>query len=194
MRDTKSNVPLQFGFTIQNDNDRSVNIALFAGGVHTTALVETDTEVPVLTHGDASNLNKMGLGIFDAVLCDGLLPGRDGIVRTIENFVKVTPIVSTFSINHMREYLKSNSFKISRMIIKVDSQDQFDNQIQLATLCPFKHYGISAIAPTNYASPSNYQNNKIIIDDVPYVLGDDTFIGWTINAKEKVSITFELID
>ena len=78
------------------------------------------------------------------------------------------------------------------MIIKASSQDQFDNQISIATVCPFQNYGISTIAPTNYAIPSNFQNNKIIIDDIPYVLQDDTFIGWVINPGETVNITFEL--
>lgn len=192
MNDTKSNVPQQFGIRIKNNKTTSVNIALFAGAVDTTEEVTNDEDVKVTTKGDARNLNKMGLGNFDAVLCDGILPDKDKTINTKADNVVVSPLSSTFSINHMREHLKSNHYRIKRMIIKATSQDQFDNQISIATICPFQNYGISHIAPTNYSLPSDFQNNKIVIDDMPYILGDDTFIGWTINAGETVNITFEL--
>lgn len=192
IKDTKSNVPLQFGVQIKNARAVPVNIALFAGAVNTRALTTDEDAATVLTNGDATNLNLMGLGVFAAVMSDGFLPVDNGVVNTKADYVSVNSTSPNFSVDHMREHLKSNYYTVKRLIYKVTSQDQFENQIQLATVCPFKNFGISTIAPTNYANPTNFQNNKIIIDDTPFVLGDDTFMGMVINAGETVTLTFEL--
>lgn len=189
----KSNVPLQFGFTIKNTTDAVKNLALFSGSIPSLGLAADGDGVKVLTQGDPTQLNKAGIGIYDAVLCDGVLP-LAGIVDEKVPGVSVSALDPRFTMEHMVNFLRSNSLIVKKMIIKATSQDQFDNQINFATTSPYKAYGVSVIAPTNYALPTHFQNNKIIIDDVPFRLQDDTFVGWAINAGETVNITFELLE
>lgn len=193
MNNTKSNVPLQFGFSIKNATLTAKNIALFAGTIPSIGLAADGDGKVLLTKGDPTQLNKAGIGTFDAVLSDGILP-LEGVIDKTEANISVEPLDPRFTVEHMVNYLRSNSLIVKRMIIKATSQDQFDNQLSFAVTTPFKSLGISAIAPTNYSLPTNFQNNKIIIDDVPFRLQDDTFVGWKINAGETVNITFELED
>ena len=109
--------------------------------------------------------------------------------------MEALPLNPQFRIEDLKRYLQSDYYLISRMIIKAQSQDQFDNPITLLTTSPTENLGSKTILPTNYSTPEMLQTTKIIIGDIPgTVLQGDTMMLWRINGGEVINLTFEFTE
>ncbi len=189
-----SNIPLQFGIQLKNTyTTTDVTVALFNGTIPSIGLALNSESEQVLTKGDKTQMLLAGFPV-DAVMCDGVLPINGIIPAKNVARIEAASLDTPFTIEHLKEWLKSNTVIIKKMTIKATTQDQFDNQLTFATVSPLKSYGKSVVAPTNYSLPSYLQSNKIVIDDIPVRLQDDTLCIWKINAGETVNITLELAE
>lgn len=171
--------PNSFGYQIKNTTGQTQRIAIFPGTVPVVKFL-----VDKLVFSDPSELNKLSFGQFDHVADDGVI---------VPNLIG-TPSDKMYTIRHFREWLKTNAVMCTKMTIKTTSQDQFDNQMLIASVSPFATYRQKNIQPTIYSDPKNLQTNKIVIEDQAFVLQDDTLFGWDINDGETVNITFQLED
>lgn len=198
----KSYSPIAKSFTVRIENKYSVakDLAMFAGTLQTAALAKDAAGAFVLTQGNPLPVRNYAQSAIDAVMVDGVLPVfTDGkgleIPAESSQCLKATSLNPAFSIDSLKSWLRSNSYAISRIIIKATSQDQFDNPMTFRTSSPVENLGATTILPTNYSTPEMLQTTKIIIDNISgTVLQDDTMLLWRINANETVNITFEFLE
>lgn len=195
-----SPIAKSFTFRIDNTYDVAKNLCLFAGTLQTAALATNSEDVQVLTQGNPVPVQEYAQSSIDAVMVDGVLPvfteGK-GLEIPAESAPRLKAISMNpqFSIDSLKSWLKSNSYMISRIIIKATSQDQFDNPMTFRTSSPTENLGATTILPTNYSTPEMLQTTKIIIDNITgTVLQDDTMMFWRINANESVNVTFEFLE
>ena len=196
-----SPIAKSFTFRIDNTYDVAKNLCLFAGTLQTSALaMNLETNVAELTQGNPVPVQQYAQSNVDALMIDGILPvyteGKGlEIPAEASPRLKAISMNPQFSIDSLKSWLKSNSYMISRIIIKASSQDQFDNPMTFRTSSPTENLGATTILPTNYSTPEMLQTTKIVIDNITgTVLQDDTMIFWRINANESVNITFEFLE
>ena len=188
-----------FSLRIKNKFEEAKVLAMFAGTIMTDSIAKdaSNANALVFTKANPEPVNNYHPGV-DAVMTDGILPmvqsGELIIPDTKEgsNFMEALPLNPQFRIEDLKRYLQSDYYLISRIIIKAQSQDQFDNPITLLTTSPTENLGSKTILPTNYSTPEMLQTTKIIIGDIPgTVLQGDTMMLWRINGGEIINLTFE---
>lgn len=191
-----------FSLRIKNKFEDAKVLALFSGTIVTEGLAKdkNNADALVFTKANPEPANNYHNGI-DMVMTDGILPlmqaGELIIPETKRDsdFMEALPLNPQFRIEDLKRYLQSDYYLISRMIIKAQSQDQFDNPITLLTTSPTENLGSKTILPTNYSTPEMLQTTKIIIGDIPgTVLQGDTMMLWRINGGEVINLTFEFTE
>lgn len=191
-----------FAFQIKNHYSAPKYIALFSGTIDTYSIArEADTSALVLTPANPLPVKNYAQTQVDAVLTDGVLPEMAGDVLTIpsaksgSDYLEARSLNPQFRITDLKSWLRSNRYDIKRIIIKVQSQDQFDNPITFQTSNPTENAGAIQIQPTNYSDPSMLNTTKIIIDDIEGTkIQDDCMMFWQINSGEVVNITMEFTE
>ncbi len=191
-----------FSLRIKNKFEDAKVLALFTGTIGTEGLAKNknNSDALVFTKANPEPANNYHNGV-DMVMTDGILPlmqaGELVIPETKgdTDFMEALPLNPQFRIEDLKRYLQSDYYLISRMIIKAQSQDQFDNPITLLTTSPTENLGSKTILPTNYSTPEMLQTTKIIIGDIPgTVLQGDTMMLWRINGGEVINLTFEFTE
>lgn len=191
-----------FSLRIKNKFEDAKVLALFSGTIVTEGLAKdkNNADALVFTKANPEPANNYHNGI-DMVMTDGILPlmqAGELIIpetKSDSNFMEALPLNPQFRIEDLKRYLQSDYYLISRMIIKAQSQDQFDNPITLLTTSPTENLGSKTILPTNYSTPEMLQTTKIIIGDIPgTVLQGDTMMLWRINGGEVINLTFEFTE
>lgn len=191
-----------FSLRIKNKFEDAKVLALFTGTIVTEGLAKdkNNSDALVFTKANPEPANNYHNGV-DMVMTDGILPlMQDGQLVIPEtkgdtDFMEALPLNPQFRIEDLKRYLQSDYYLISRMIIKAQSQDQFDNPITLLTTSPTENLGSKTILPTNYSTPEMLQTTKIIIGDIPgTVLQGDTMMLWRINGGEVINLTFEFTE
>ena len=191
-----------FSLRIKNKFEDAKMLALFTGTIVTEGLAKdkNNSDALVFTKANPEPANNYHTGV-DMVMTDGVLPlmqaGELVIPETKgdTDFMEALPLNPQFRIEDLKRYLQSDYYLISRMIIKAQSQDQFDNPITLLTTSPTENLGSKTILPTNYSTPEMLQTTKIIIGDIPgTVLQGDTMMLWRINGGEVINLTFEFTE
>ena len=191
-----------FSLRIKNKFEDAKVLALFTGTIVTEGLAKdkNNSDALVFTKANPEPANNYHNGV-DMVMTDGILPlmqaGELVIPETKgdTDFMEALPLNPQFRIEDLKRYLQSDYYLISRMIIKAQSQDQFDNPITLLTTSPTENLGSKTILPTNYSTPEMLQTTKIIIGDIPgTVLQGDTMMLWRINGGEVINLTFEFTE
>ena len=196
--------PIAKTFALQIKNHYSVAkyIALFSGTIDTYSIArDADTSALVLTPANPHPVKNYAQTQVDAVLTDGVLPEVVGDVLTIpstksgSDYLEAKPLNPQFRIADLKSWLRSNRYDIKRIIIKVQSQDQFDNPITFQTSNPTENAGAIQIQPTNYSDPTMLNTTKIIINDIEGTkIQDDCMMFWQINSGEVVNITMEFTE
>lgn len=186
-----------FSFRIKNKFEDAKVLALFAGTIMTDAIAKDSEGNLLFTRANPEPVNNYHPGV-DAVMTDGILPMVQAgslvfpSTKTDADYLEVLPLNPQFRIEDLKQFLQSDYYLINRMIIKAQSQDQFDNPITLLTTSPTVSLGSKTILPTNYSTPEMLQTTKIIIGDIPgTVLQNDTMMIWRINGGETINFTFE---
>ena len=191
-----------FSLRIKNKFEDAKVLALFTGTIVTEGLAKdkNNSDALVFTKANPEPASNYHTGV-DMVMTDGVLPlMQDGQLVIPEtkggtDFMEALPLNPQFRIEDLKRYLQSDYYLISRMIIKAQSQDQFDNPITLLTTSPTENLGSKTILPTNYSTPEMLQTTKIIIGDIPgTVLQGDTMMLWRINGGEVINLTFEFTE
>lgn len=191
-----------FSLRIKNKFEDAKVLALFSGTIVTEGLAKdkNNADALVFTKANPEPANNYHNGI-DMVMTDGILPVMQAgeliipETKSDSNFMEALPLNPQFRIEDLKRYLQSDYYLISRMIIKAQSQDQFDNPITLLTTSPTENLGSKTILPTNYSTPEMLQTTKIIIGDIPgTVLQGDTMMLWRINGGEVINLTFEFTE
>lgn len=187
-----------FSLRLVNKYEEAKYLALFAGTIQTMGLAKDSEGNPHLVFSDPRPVRNYSQASIDCVMTDGVSPiveGDDLVIpdkKSGKDYFECIPSNPQFKIEDLKNYLKNNYYLISRIIIKVQSQDQFDNPITLQTSSPTQNNGSKTILPTNYSDPTMLQTTKIIIDDIKgTVFQDDTMMYWKINGGEVINITFE---
>lgn len=191
-----------FSLRIKNKFEDAKVLALFSGTIVTEGLAKdkNNADALVFTKANPEPANNYHNGI-DMVMTDGILPVMQAgeliipETKSDSDFMEALPLNPQFRIEDLKRYLQSDYYLISRMIIKAQSQDQFDNPITLLTTSPTENLGSKTILPTNYSTPEMLQTTKIIIGDIPgTVLQGDTMMLWRINGGEVINLTFEFTE
>lgn len=191
-----------FSLRIKNKFEDAKVLALFSGTIVTEGLAKdkNNSDALVFTKANPEPANNYHTGV-DMVMTDGVLPVMQAGELIIPetkgdtDFMEALPLNPQFRIEDLKRYLQSDYYLISRMIIKAQSQDQFDNPITLLTTSPTENLGSKTILPTNYSTPEMLQTTKIIIGDIPgTVLQGDTMMLWRINGGEVINLTFEFTE
>lgn len=188
-----------FSLRIKNKFEDAKMLAFFAGTIMTDGLAKDQNNAGALvfTKANPEPVDNYHPGI-DALMSDGVLPMMQGGELVIpdtkggSDFMEVMSLNPKYRIEDLKKFLQSDFYLINRMIIKAQSQDQFDNPITLLTTSPTDDLGSRIILPTNYSTPDMMQTTKIIIGDIPgTVLQGDTMMLWRINGGETINFTFE---
>lgn len=191
-----------FSLRIKNKFENAKVLALFSGTIVTEGLAKdkNNSDALVFTKANPEPANNYHNGI-DMVMTDGILPlmqAGELIIpetKSDSDYMEALPLNPQFRIEDLKRYLQSDYYLISRMIIKAQSQDQFDNPITLLTTSPTENLGSKTILPTNYSTPEMLQTTKIIIGDIPgTILQGDTMMLWRINGGEVINLTFEFTE
>lgn len=190
-----------FSLRIENKYDVAKYLALFAGSIDTDGIAKDAAGNLFYTTANPDPVRNYAQSAVDAVMTDGVLPViEDGALVMPDtkggtDYMQVTALNPQFRVRDLKKYLRSNCYLISRIIIKAQSQEQFDNPMTFKTSSPTENLGSQTILPTNYSTPEMLQTTKIIIDNIQgTVLQDDTMMFWQINAGETVSVTFEFLE
>lgn len=195
--------PLAKSFTIKIENkyEEAKNLCLFSGTIDVSAIAKdaANSDAIVFTKGNPTPIQNYSQKSVDAVMVDGVLPIVDsskGLIlpASTGRCMQAKSLNPQFTINSLKEWLKSNCYAIKRSIITVSDQSQFENPIVMKTSSPTENLGDKTILPTNYNSPDQFNDKKIIIDNFEMFLQDDTMMFWLINANTAITMTFEFTE
>lgn len=206
--------PLAKSFTIKIENKYSEakNLCLFSGTLETSAVAKdaANSDAIVFTKGNPVPVQQYSQNSIHAVMVDGVLPVVDpskGLIlpATSGECMTAKSMNPQFTIGGLKEWLKSNYYRIQNLIITVSDSGQFENPISFRTSSPTENLGDKTLNPTNFASPDQYNDKKIVIPisilrdperpelgyDTELFLQDDTMMFWLINPNTQITMNFE---
>lgn len=185
----------QATFDIEGDAQNAKKLCLLPGIYSTTKLVaDTQTQKFALTYSDPTNLNNAGYA------CDQV--ADDYNVDDATQLVKVRGVSRT----RFRDFLNTVQrvgAAVNKIIIQnknTNSQDIFDQQIEVAKTVIGAKGGTDFITLQNYVSVDAYDRSKIIIDLSGFdelgrsnnlMLTPEVFLALNIPAGAHFSIQFQ---
>ena len=185
----------QATFDIEGDAQNAKKLCLLPGIYSTTKLVaDTQTQKFALTYSDATNLNNAGYA------CDQV--ADDYNVDDATQLVKVRGVSRT----RFRDFLNTVQrvgAAVNKIIIQnknTNSQDIFDQQIEVAKTVIGAKGGTDFITLQNYVSVDAYDRSKITIDLSGFdelgrsnnlMLTPEVFLALNIPAGAHFSIQFQ---
>lgn len=201
MATTVSPLAKSFTIKIENKYDEAKNLCLFSGTLDTSAIVKdvANSDALVFTKGNPAPVQNYSQKSVDCVMVDGVLPVIDqskGLILPAATGQCMTAksLNPQFTINSLKDWLRSNCYAIKRSIVTVSEQAQFENPITMKTSSPTENLGDKTILPTNYNSPDQFNDKKIIIDNFEMFLQDDTMMFWLVNPRTTITMTFEFTE
>ncbi len=171
----------KFAFKLTNASGSTKKVALIPGNYRTLGVDANKEDAPATTH--YHNVAEMVLAGFDvdAILDDG----------TIATSVVGSPIDAKFTIRHFLEYLKSGNVEVIKSItIQADDKSAYESQITVSESSPFGRNAESTINLTDYFGVSQFQDKKIVIDNVPIQATDNTILIMPIDTGRELIITY----
>lgn len=190
----------RFRFTIENTTTSDKIVVLTPGSFPTLRILVPDptsrefdaiggekliapTTTPVIMWDNPGELQVAGFPI-NCVLDDGV------IYKDATGQVSVVA-PDTARIRFLREYLKSNPSRITKMSFISTIKDFFDTPIILQEVSPYRKNGEERIELQDYFKPGQFQDNKIEVTK-GFQLDDVTVAYMTIPAGCKIGATFNI--
>lgn len=147
-------------------NTKKQKSLLILWTIETSAIAKDSEDNFVFTKGNPAPVQNYSQKSVDAVMVDGVLPIVDsskGLIlpASTGQCMQAKSLNPQFTINSLKEWLKSNCYAIKRSIVTVSDQSQFENPIVMKTSSPTENLGDKTILPTNYNSPDQFNDKKL---------------------------------
>lgn len=175
----KSSMTLNF----KNNSDTDKKVAVLPG-IYDTLKLAGAGENAVLTYTDPTNLNRAGYNV-DEVADD--YNDKSGVSVAVTGTKRA-------SFRDFRNAVNLVGLTVSRIVIqnKVESQNLYDQEIEVARTVLGAKGGTDFIQLQNYVSVNAYDRTKIEINlaDDPLVLTPEVFMSIVVPGKASFSMQF----
>ena len=170
----------KFAFKIVNSSGARKIVAFIPGNYRTLGVTtDKDTGISTTHYHNVAEMVAAGFAV-DAILDDA----------TITTGVVASAIDSKFTIRHFLEYLKSGNVEvIDKITVQADDKSVYESQITVSESSPFGKNAESTINLTDYFGTSQFQDKKIVIDNIPIQATDNTIMTMPIDTGREVIIT-----
>jgi len=177
---------IQFGFRIKNElsGNNTKIIALCPAFYETLGVDVTASGSPLVysatTHyHNTADMKAAGIE-FDYIL-------DDGVIGT-----SITATAQRFKIRQLLAFVKNNPLRVPEIIIQANSTSAFEETMTIIQATPFRKLGDSQILLTDWFSPNQFQDKKIIVPTPNLQLDDQTVILIPIQAGSELIFTFKI--
>ena len=171
----------KFAFKLTNASGATKVVALIPGNYRTLGVMANKEDAAATVHyHNTAEMVAAGFAV-DAILDDA----------TIATGVVGSPIDTKFTIRQFLEYLQNGNVEVIKSItIQADDKSAYENQITLSESSPFGKNAESTINLTDYFGTGQFQDKKIVIDNVPIQCTDNTVMIMPIDTGRELIITY----
>lgn len=159
--------PRTFGITVSNMGASAVDRVLCLHPGYLTELIDMT--------------NTAGVAAA-AVITDG-----DVIAEADK---KVTATGKPKKISHLKAFVNRNPTRFTGLKMLVNNSDQFEEEITVKKLSPFKNMGDKVINPGEFKDSNQTDDKRVEIPLEDFQLDDQTLIVFTLKAGRTVTFTF----
>lgn len=167
-----------FSLKIVNTDTSAHTIVLLPGSFPVLGVDGT----PAIHYHDPAAIKDAGYNVDFVV--------DDGNVDEANSKVTCTPSDVEFGIQHFLQHIKNNPYKIHEMMIQADNPDVFNEKLVVQRDNPTMGTSKRFLKFSDYFKPTQYQDNKIVIEEPNIYLSDETFMFMNIPAGRTVTLHF----
>jgi hypothetical protein len=170
-----------FSFKIVNGDSVSHTVVLLPGSYPVIGLSGADVSTLKLHYHDPAAIKNAGNNI-DYVLDDGEIDDAGKVT--------CTPSDAEFEIQHFLQHIKNNPYKVGQIMVQADNEDVFNEKIVVQRDNPTMGTSKRFIKFSDYFKPTQFQNQKIVIEEPNIFLSDETFMFMAIPAGRTVTMHY----
>lgn len=172
-----------FGFSVNNEAEANIAMALVPANFDTERLVIDNGEV-IRTFDNITALNNAGINV-GAVLADGT---TNATINGKTVNVVCSPTDPTKTIKHFLDYIKFNPQQLKHMDIISSNTNMWTGTLSITFCNPFFKNSVQEVQLNTFFSRFQYQSNRLGIDfsKNPLEFSDLLLLTCTIPASSSV--------
>jgi hypothetical protein len=173
----------QFSLTIANASASNYDVVLIPAyfdtlAVTTTFADPTYTSTPKYTN--TAEIVAAGFTNVDAVVDDG----------TIATSLTATAGNSRFTIRAFLNFIRLNPMLVRKLTVAANNTDVYERVITVTRCNPGGNQGDEFINLSDFFAVNQYNEDKIVINDLDMEISDETLVVMPVYASRTVTITF----